>query len=154
MSGARTGEVVQNSDCPHCRQGPETYRYLRKKFVFDVDLAREITADGREPVEIDDDSLAACLVDTRIYPQHLPHVDVQYPGIIAHVFFPLPDGTIERGHVLIDGNHRAARCRELGRPFFAYLLNEDESRHILLRRPRGTGSRTKTPQSAPESVLA
>lgn len=125
----------KNPDCPHCSSGPETYRYLKKRYVFDVDLARQLVSDGREPVEVDDDSLSATLEGTRIYRDHLLHVDLQYPGIIAHVFFPMPDGTEEHGHTLIDGNHRAVRCRELGRPFLAYVLTEDESRQILLHSP-------------------
>ena len=121
--------------CPHCRSGAETYRYLNKTFILDVDLARQFVQDGREPAEVDDESLRVCLGDTRIYHEHLAHVDVRFPGIIAHLFYPLPDGTTVQGHALIDGNHRAARCRELGRPFLAYILSEDESRRILLKSP-------------------
>jgi len=129
--------IVRDPNCRHCRTGEETYSYLKERFVFDVDEARQIVLDGREPVEIDEESLQKDLKSTRIYRDHLLHVDVQYPGIIAHVFFPMPDGTDAHGHALIDGNHRAARCRELGRPFYAYLLTEEESRQILFREQIG-----------------
>lgn len=107
-------------------------------YKFDVTLARELTADGREPVEVDDESVILSLEDCKIYSDHVDHVDPKYPGIIAHVEFPYPNGEIIRGHVLIDGNHRSARCLRDGLPFFAYLLTEDESRSVLLRGPKIT----------------
>lgn len=123
-------------ECPHCRGGAETYLYMKKQFILDVDVARQIVRDGREPEEVDEDSLRICLDATHIYPEHVQHVDIRYPGIIAHLFYPLPDGTVAHGHALIDGNHRAVRCLELGRPFLAHILTEDESRAILLKSPR------------------
>jgi hypothetical protein len=63
------------------------------------------------------------------------HVDPQYPGIITFVWQTDTDGVTHRGHLLIDGNHRAARCLRDDRPFFAYLLTEEESRAILLKSP-------------------
>lgn len=120
--------------CPHCVvDARETYRYFGRSFVFDVDRAREIVLDGREPVEVDEDSVRACLSDTRIHRQHLDHVDTKYPGIIAHISVVTNDGEYAKGHTLIDGNHRAAKCLESGRPFYAYVLDEDESEMILTR---------------------
>lgn len=120
--------------CPHCRSGPEYFRYFRV-YEFDVDLARELTADGREPVEVEDESVRLSMDGCRIHPQHLDHVDPGFPGIIAHVEYREANGEVLRGHVLIDGNHRAARCLRDCRPFFAYLLTEDESRAVLTRSP-------------------
>ncbi|QEL15460.1 hypothetical protein [Limnoglobus roseus] len=115
--------------CPHCRPGPETYRYLGR-YEFDVDAARGLVADGREPVEVDDASVRYWLEDSKLHDQHLDHVDPRFPGILAHVWFN--DGIAEHhGHALIDGNHRAARCLRDGRPFFARLLTEAESRAVL-----------------------
>jgi hypothetical protein len=120
--------------CPHCVvDARETYRYFGRNFVFDVDRAREIVLDGREPVEVDEDSVRASLSDTRIHRQHLDHVDTKYPGIIAHIAVVTNDGEYAKGHTLIDGNHRAAKCLESGQPFYAYLLNEEESEMILTR---------------------
>lgn len=132
---AKKSKVKMGEECPHCRTGPEVYRYMRRRYVFDVDLARRIVGDGREPREIEDESVQWCIDTTRIYPQHVAHVDTRYPGIIAHVFYPLPDGTEAHGHLLIDGNHRAARCAQLKKPFFAFILTEAESRRILLKAP-------------------
>ena len=41
------------------------------------------------------------------------------------------EGQQVSGHRLIDGHHRAARCLELGIPYRAYILNEQESIEIL-----------------------
>jgi hypothetical protein len=136
---ARPPEQNQEK-CPHCvPDAHETYRYFGRDFVFDVDRAREIVSDGREPVEVDDGSVRACPSDTRIHRQHLDHVDTKYPGIIAHISVVTHDGEYAKGHTLIDGNHRAAKCLESGRPFYAYVLDEDESEMILTRaRPLAT----------------
>jgi len=119
--------------CPHCVGGPETYGYLKRTFVYDVDQARKIVSDGREPVEMDDSDVAYCVDNSRIHEQHLDHVDPQYPGILAHLWGPGEDGTLEHGHLLIDGNHRAARCLRDGLTYRAYLLTEDESEEIMKR---------------------
>lgn len=123
-------------NCPHCKSGAEVFRYLKRRYIFDVDLARQLVNDGREPQEVARKSVRWCVDTTHIYRQHVRHVNTKYPGIIAHVFFPLPDGTDAHGHLLIDGNHRAARCLKEGKPFFAYILSERESRRILLKSPR------------------
>ncbi len=119
--------------CPHCVGGPETYGYLKRAFVYDVNLAREIVSDGREPVEMDRSDVAYCVNDCRIHEEHLDHVDPKYPGILAHLWGPGESGALEHGHLLIDGNHRAARCLRDGLPYRAYLLTEEESERILKR---------------------
>ncbi|MCA9089323.1 MAG: hypothetical protein KDA90_11910 [Planctomycetaceae bacterium] len=126
---------IAKSSCPHCKGGAQTYRYLKGMYKFDVDLAHETVRDGRDPVELDRDDVDYCLDGCRIHEQHLDHVDTKYPGILAHCWYPLPDGTIAHGHALIDGNHRAARCRRDGIPYYAYLLTEEESRAVTLRSP-------------------
>jgi hypothetical protein len=122
--------------CDRCRPlGREFFTYWYKVFRFDVQKARKILADGRAPVEVDEESVRYSVDSNTIYDEHVAHVDPSYPGIIAHVFHPAPDGTEAHGHVLIDGNHRAARCLRDGIPFFAYILSEEESRAILVRGP-------------------
>ena len=96
--------------CPHCSSGPETFRYIKNIFNFDVDLARKIVAVGHEPIELEPDDVLYSVDMSRIYPQHLKHVNTKYPGIIAHIWYPQPDGELLHGHVLIDGHHR-----EIGR---------------------------------------
>jgi hypothetical protein len=119
--------------CPHCKSGPETYGYLKRTFVYDVDRARRIVADGREPVEMDQSDVAYCVKNSRIYKEHIDHVKPEYPGILAHLWGPGKGGVLEHGHVLIDGNHRAARCLRDGLSYRAYLLTEEESERILKR---------------------
>lgn len=125
---------LQNK-CPHCSSGPETFRYVKNMYRFDVDMARAFLADGRDPIELEPDDVRYSVDNTRIYPEHLEHVNLKYPGIIAHYWFPEKDGTILHGHLLIDGNHRAARSLQLGAPFFVQVLTEDESREILMEGP-------------------
>jgi hypothetical protein len=86
-----------------------------------------------QPIEMEPDDVDYCVDNSRIHEQHLDHVNPIYPGILAHLWGKSPIGTIEHGHVLIDGNHRAARCLRDQLPFRAYLLTEDESQTILLR---------------------
>jgi len=126
---------TKKTSCPHCRGGAETFRYMKRNYLFDVDQARKLVQDGREPVELDDDDVRHSVDISRIYPEHLPHVDTRYPGIIAHLWYQQPDGEVLHGHLLIDGHHRAARCLELKQPFFVHVLSEDESRTIQLKAP-------------------
>jgi hypothetical protein len=114
----------------------ETFRYLHELFVFNVDLANRLVADGREPVEVEEQSVRMSIAERAdINSEHVPKVDPTRPGVIAHVQYRSETGELFAGHVLIDGNHRAARCLELNRPFFAYLLTADESRAVLLESP-------------------
>jgi hypothetical protein len=124
-----------NKLCKRCRPLGEEYFTYWDLYRFDVCRARELVADGRDAVEVDDDSVRYCVDTNRIHKHHVAHVDPKFPGIIAHVFFTNPDGGTAQGHVLIDGNHRAARCLREKRPFFAYVLTEEESKAILLWSP-------------------
>ena len=108
-------------------------------WVFNINLANELVRDGREPVELEEESLRYCVETTDLERGHIARVNPERPGIIAHVSYTTAEGEVIRGHALIDGNHRAARCLELGRPFFVYILTEEESQKVLLRRPeKGT----------------
>lgn len=81
---------------------------------------------------LDHDDVQYSVDISRIYLQHLEHVNPVYVGFIAHISYPEPDGTILHGHVLIDGHHRAARCLRDEIPFGAHVLSEDGSRQVLL----------------------
>lgn len=129
----KTKSSELQEECPHCVGGPETYGYLKRSYVYDVDRAREIVSDGRVPVELDVSDVAYCVDNSRIHQQHLDHVDTKYPGMLAHLWGPGEGGSWEHGHLLIDGNHRAARCLRDGIPFHAYLLSEEETESILKR---------------------
>src|SRR4051794_11363606 len=102
-------------ECPRCRRGPETYWYLRGMYEFDVDRARALAGDGREPVEVDDESVRESIDNSEMDECHIPHVDPSIPGVIAHVSFENGPGDVVTGHLLIDGHHRAARCLRDGR---------------------------------------
>ena len=125
--------IVPRADCPRCQGGPETFHYYRGLYVFDVDRARELVSDGRDPVEVDPESVSEAVAESEIDDFHIPHVDASIPGIIAHLRYRTEEGADVSAHVLIDGHHRAARCLRDGLAFFARLLAEDESRAILLR---------------------
>ncbi|NQV25508.1 MAG: hypothetical protein HQ518_14205 [Rhodopirellula sp.] len=104
-------------------------------FNFDVDLAREIVGDGREPIELDHDDVVYSVDICRIYPEHVDHVNPKYPGIIAHIWYPEPDGNVLHGHVVIDGHHRAARCLRDELPYHVHILSEEESRLVTKSGP-------------------
>lgn len=122
-------------NCPHCVGGSEAYRMLWNSYKFDVDLAREIVSDSRQAVEMEPDDVQYAVDRCHIYPQHLPHVDIQYPGIVAHYWCPQEHGPALHGTVLIDGHHRAARTLQLEVPFYLYVLSEAESRRVTVRAP-------------------
>lgn len=136
----RAAEKPAAEECPHCVGGEETYGYLKRAYVYDVDRARELVSDGRQAVEMEVDDVAYCVDNSRIHEQHLDHVNTEFPGILAHLWGPGESGQWEHGHLLIDGNHRAARCLRDGLPFSAYLLSEDESEAILKRGARRDGT--------------
>jgi hypothetical protein len=127
---------------PACCSGnkeDEIFEFLGNAYVFNINLAKELVLDGREPVEVEEESVRYSVETSNLVEEHIAHVDPDRPGIIAHVSYTKSDGEIIRGHVLVDGNHRAARCMQLGRPFFAYILTPEESEQILLRRlPKGS----------------
>jgi len=130
--------VIKNNaetECPNCKDGPEAYRMFFDLFKFDVDLARKLVADGRESVELEPDDVKYAVEWSHICSQHVAHVDVQFPGIVAHYWYPEDDGTILHGTVLIDGHHRAARTLELNIPFLVYVLTEEESLQATVRAP-------------------
>jgi glutamate-1-semialdehyde 2,1-aminomutase len=134
-------EKASATDCPRCRRiKGEVYLYLYNTYEFDVDRARVLVSDGREALEIEEESVRTAVERSDIDDCHIPHVNTDYPGIIAHLFHRTPDGEVVGAHLLIDGNHRAARCLREQRPFFAYLLSEEESRAILLRSPEKLGT--------------
>lgn len=141
---------IAKSDCPHCQSGAESFRYFKGAYKFDVDLAREIVSDGRKSIELNPEDVRYSVDISRIYPEHLEHVDTQYPGIIAHVWGPGAKGKWLRGHLLIDGHHRAARCLQLRIPYRVHLLTQAESERIVVHGPISRGRFRPKPESADE----
>lgn len=129
--------TLRAEGCPRCAQRPDVFSYLGGRFRFDLCRARELAENEYEPVEVEEDSIRACLGDVALGPAHAEHVDPTLPGIIAHVRLESSPGEEAEGHVLIDGHHRAYRCLQEGRPFYAIVLNQEDSRALLL--PETTG---------------
>ena len=140
--------TIPPGECARCQlnadDGGEVFRHRKGTFKFDVDFAIEIVSDGREPVEVDEESLRHTLLKSEVDEQHLPHVNMGRPGIIAHVTYHLDDGETVTAHLLIDGNHRATRSLREGRPFFVYLLTEEETDRTLLRAPEKVSVRRRS----------
>ena len=122
--------------CSRCsRTRGEVFRCFKKRYVFDVRKARELVADGRDKIELEPDDVTYSVNHNRINEAHVAHVDPSIPGIVSHLYFTESDGTLLHGHRLIDGNHRATRCLQLGIPFYVYVLTEEESIAILKPAP-------------------
>jgi hypothetical protein len=130
--------------CPRCRRGKESFWYLGL-YEYDVDHALALVGDGREAVEVDEESVRQSVADSVIDEGHLPHVDPVIPGVIAHVQYQTDAGEMLHGHVLIDGHHRAARCLREGQPFLARILTEQESQEVLIRNFEDPFPPTKAP---------
>jgi hypothetical protein len=128
-------QAQQPEPCPHCKEGGETFRCFGNLYKWNVDRAREIVSDGRQPIELEPDDVEFSVDGCRIYPQHVDHVNPAYPGIIAHYWFPDPSGEVLHGHMLIDGHHRAARCLRDHLPYYVHVLSEEESREIVIHAP-------------------
>jgi hypothetical protein len=118
--------------CPDCvfrSDSPEVYTIIRywdnALLAFDVDLAHNFCRDGRAAKEVEIEILDAVLQVNSVTPAHVDHVDTNYPGIACPVDYT-PEG--EPVMALIDGSHRAAKCRKEGIPFFAFQLSAEEAR--------------------------
>lgn len=132
----------RHKDCSRCtRSGGESFWCLRNRYIFDIDMARKFAASGHEKVELEPADVEYSVGRCEINQRHLAHVDETIPGIVAHLFYPDEDGTIVHGHRLIDGHHRAARCLQLGIPFYVIVLSEEESTRILMKSPKGARPR-------------
>jgi hypothetical protein len=116
--------------CPECegrRDGFQIYTIRMSNgsvVAWDVELALRLCSDGRKPARVHPVLLDEMLRVNRYWPDHLDHVDPALPGIMC--VFEYEDGS-QVLVCLIDGSHRAARCRRDDLPFFAYLLTEQES---------------------------
>jgi len=140
FKGPFMAKRITKARCSICRKhGREKFFYMRRRFIFDVDLARKIVSDGRSPMELDRDDLRFAVETCHVNRNHVPHVDPTIPGIVSYVFFP-QDDEIVQGHVFIDGHHRAARALQLDQPFFVHVLTEAESQQIVLRSPQPIAS--------------
>lgn len=140
---------LKKKDCSRCtRTGGEAFYCMKNRYVFDVDLAREIVSEGHEIMELEPDDVKYSVGRCEINKGHLPHVDPTIPGIVAHLFFPDDNGKLVRGHRLIDGHHRAARCLQLGIPYKVRILSPEESITVLTKAPKGVRTQARAELAA------
>lgn len=135
--------------CSRCTRETEAFYCYKRNYVFDIDLAREFVSDGRDTVELHEDDIDHSINRCEINEEHLAHVDPTFPGIVGHLFFRDDDGSYAHGHRLIDGHHRATRCRRDGKPFYVYVLTEAESIACLTRHPEGAKPEHILPAEVP-----
>lgn len=136
---SRKKKRPKEKDCSRCTRNGEAYRCFNRLFVFDIDLARELVDDGRDTIELEPEDVKYSINHSEINEMHLEHVDPQYPGIVAHLYFRDPEnGEVVHAHRMIDGHHRATVCQRLGRPFYVHVLTKEESIRVLMRSPEGS----------------
>lgn len=116
------------AECVSRFDSPEVYTVTRYRdsalLSFDIELAHEFCQDGRAPELIEMEILDVLLQVNATTAEHVDHVDPSFPGIACPVDYT-PEGQPVMG--LIDGSHRAARCRRERRPFFAFHLTREEA---------------------------
>jgi hypothetical protein len=125
----------KRSDRPH-----ETFLWGWKQYEWDIDMAKEIVADGREVYSCPIERLKSAvdypvvpgqfsLIGVGVLEEHLDHVDPTMPIILGRI----PGQT---GVLPFDGHHRIARCIRDNIPEIpCVILTEEESERCNLRRP-------------------
>jgi hypothetical protein len=115
------------TDCVGRVLSPEIFTFRKTDgsvVIWDVYRAIEFCSDGRQPREIDRETLRLIATLNETNSTHVDHVNPRIAGIFCRE--NTPEG--ERRAVLIDGSHRAARCYRESLPFFAFELTEQESK--------------------------
>jgi hypothetical protein len=118
--------------CPECAGRQDGFQIYTIRLsggtllAWDVELALQLCSDGRKPVRVHPVHVDEMLRVNRYWPAHLDHVDATLPGIVTVLEYTDDSQPLT---CLIDGSHRAGKCRRDGLPFFAYLLTEEESLH-------------------------
>lgn len=125
--------------CPRCEEGGR--RQVREhpqvvRGVFDVERAWLLVESvPREAQELPADQVDVLLTGAPLDPAHVEHVDASQPGMLARIAWADFAGEWHQAEILIDGHHRAARCRREGRPFRVFRLTLPETR-LCLTAPR------------------
>jgi len=121
----------QGRQCALCesRRGADTveiFQYVDEFdiYIFRIDTAQQIAADGRTAASIPVEMLRRMLGMSEYDIAHLAHVDPAKPGIFTRRF---------GAPILLDGIHRAIRCFVEKRPFSAYELSYEESLECLVQ---------------------
>lgn len=87
---------------------------------FDVSCALRRCIE-KTPVELPDGIRDLFLSVGGFDEKHVWHVNHEYPGIVV---------AYEEGLYLIDGHHRAERCRRIEKPFKVFLFTDDEAKDL------------------------
>lgn len=118
--------------CERCASGGrrQTCEHLQAvRGAWDVERAWLLVESApREPATLTEAELAAVLDGAGLDPDHVGHVEPERPGLLAEVRWCDFAGEWHGAEVLIDGHHRAERCRREGVPFRIYRLNYREAR--------------------------
>ena len=93
-------------------------------YIFKIDTAKEIVADGRAALPVSPETLRAFAGMNEFDFDHLFHVDLSRPGIFTRRF---------GAPMLLDGTHRAVRCFAKQQQFRAFELSYEESVECLLQ---------------------
>ena len=93
-------------------------------YVFRIDTAKKIVADGRAALPVSAETLRAFVGMNEFDFDHLLHVDLWRPGIFIRRF---------GAPMLLDGTHRAVRCFARQRQFRAFELSYEESLECLVQ---------------------
>jgi hypothetical protein len=118
------------SACQRCQQDARQRRQIYSvegelgTYVFDVTLARHIVRDDKHQAHLVPPELLTRMLEVNAeYEElHLDHVDPKIPGILGQRF---------GGIALIDGTHRGYRCLRDKLPFYAFMLDIEESMRCL-----------------------
>ncbi len=119
--------------------------------VFDVQKAEKIVASTPHDTHVapkeflegfvgrveDDkeDATSFNLFNVGINKEHLKQVDITKPGIVAVITYKADKKQGEtKGHILIDGNHRAKKSLQEGREFKVYVLTPKETWEVMSKR--------------------
>ena len=93
-------------------------------YIFRIDTAKEIVADGRAALPVSPEMLRAFAGMNEFDFDHLGHVDPSRPGIFTRRF---------GAPLLLDGTHRAIRCFARHQQFRAFELSYEESVECLVQ---------------------
>lgn len=124
---AEQGSTAQNYEynCdPSSVVGPHT-------LWFDIEGAHELIKSApRLPLMVNPATLPP-YIWTELVEEHVAHVPLAEPGIVASVAINVRGVGRQLFQILIDGSHRAARARQIGKQFAFYLLTEAETNRIV-----------------------
>lgn len=122
-------EAIHENGCPLCPViGADPYKagqvYTLLSLQFSIQLA-EVLSRNHDFIRVEPSALREWLLHVKIDEKHIDHVP---PEVQHGIMVTLPNGL---GRPLIDGNHRAARALRDNTHFFAAVLKEKETRHLL-----------------------